>query len=55
MKKLELEGKGLEDILDARFKSITGGGPGNNLDWIYKHDIQKVWSDYVKGIKEVHS
>jgi hypothetical protein len=52
--KIEAEDRSIEEILEARFKSF-GIGQEKSLDWIYKHDIGKVWSDYLNGIKEVHS
>ncbi|KIW38771.1 uncharacterized protein PV06_09716 [Exophiala oligosperma] len=52
-KKAEEEEKTFEELLELRFKSF-GIGQKDNLNWIYKHDIGKVWSDYLKGIKEFH-
>lgn len=53
VKQAEQEDKTINEILEVRFKSF-GVGQEENMDWIYKHDIGKVWSDYLKGIKEVH-
>lgn len=50
----ETEEKSINEILEARLKSLFGIGQKDNLNWIYKHDIGKVWADYLKGIKEVH-
>ena len=46
--------RSLEEILAARLKAF-GFGKKSPLDWIYKHDIGKVWSDYLQGIKEDHT
>lgn len=51
MEQFRKEDRSIDDILEARFKSFGIGK--NDLDWIYKHDIGKVWSDHLKGIKEV--
>lgn len=50
-RKLEEEDPSLEEVLSVRFKQF-GLGQKNRLDWIYKHNIGKVWDDYLKGIKE---
>ncbi|KAK5046936.1 hypothetical protein LTR84_007290 [Exophiala bonariae] len=41
----------IEEVLEARFKTL-GINQEDKLAWIYKHDIGKVWSDYLKGVKE---
>lgn len=47
MQKLAAEERDFNDILKARFESFGIGGE-DNLDWIYKHNIEQVWEDYQK-------
>lgn len=47
----KIQNQTIEEVLEARFKTF-GINQEDKLAWIYQHDIGKVWSDYLRGVKE---
>lgn len=47
LRKANSSDKGFDEILNARVASFGAGG--GSMDWIYKNDIERVWTDYLKN------